>query len=143
MTIIEQIKQNFDDFCELKESTKIGNLYFEEGIYLSEVLEKFGYKDRSLNFLVYQNTDGSLDVLDIHECIGEFFKLYSNDIIFHLGWNRWDLTDDNGLIGGEYKPISYYELFDHCTTQEQLDHVIEMLPNNYELPTSIPTIKGE
>tara|TARA_B100000131_G_C18013827_1_gene571663 strand:- start:444 stop:893 length:450 start_codon:yes stop_codon:yes gene_type:complete len=149
MTITEQISNAFGepDNHELSEDTTIQGEVFLEGTYLIEVLEKFGYKDRSVNFLVRKSTDGSVDLFDIHECPDDsFFVIYEDtqNVIWYLGSIYWDFTDEDGLlIGGDYEPMGYFDLFEHCKNQKELDHVIDMLPKDYVLPASFLVFGGE
>jgi hypothetical protein len=107
-TITEQIQNAFFDGLNwsLWEDTRIAGKLFLEDTCISEILEEFGYKDRSFDFLVGKSTDGALDLFDIHECHNDsFFVIYEDtqNVIWHLGSIYWDFEDYYGELVIKFK----------------------------------------
>lgn len=127
---------------ELSTTTKIGSKVFPEGTYLQDVLSEIGC-ETSFDFLVHEYKDGQLDIMEIHDCKDERFYLIDDGdktVIWHVGSIYWDISDTNGLLaGGCYRPMEYHELFSHCETQRELEHVINAKPENYSIPESLPS----
>ena len=58
------------DNHSLRQRIAIGDQVFEEGTWIGDVLDMFGYATHR-DYFVRQNSDGSLDVRDIHDCRDE------------------------------------------------------------------------
>tara|TARA_R100001594_G_C3948918_1_gene242522 strand:- start:46 stop:336 length:291 start_codon:yes stop_codon:yes gene_type:complete len=93
--LAEEICNAFkDNDWELEEDTLIRGILFKEGAYIGDILEEFGYRCTHLDYLVCGSGEQT-DVQEIYEAKNEFWCLYDDDAIFHLGEPYWDCTQED------------------------------------------------
>jgi len=144
--LAEEICNAFkDNDWELEEDTLIRGILFKEGAYIGDILEEFGYRCTHLDYLVCGSGEQT-DVQEIYEAKNEFWCLYDDDAIFHLGEPYWDCTQEDGEFGSGMSPVSFWELYWHCKNLDDLLHVMQNHPDEYGTQWSdmeLPTFGGE